>query len=362
TPYRSDRKKLGSFYEKISIEIGLARLIREGYLAPITIKSVPLNLSLESVRTTAGEYRADDLGCVMAGHLEEAARCLAEHAAGRKTVVFLPLIETSLAFVDACRSLGLRAIHVDGNDRWGVEAFARGEFDIISNSSLLTTGWDCPRVDCVYPLRPTKSLSLFQQMVGRGTRLCEGKADLLLLDPLFLTDDHSLIKSARLIATNDEEAKEIQTLLATGEEVDLLDSEQTAQEIRRSRLEEELRAKAQRKARTVDALDFALSLKSRALTDYEPEMAWESEAMSAKQRAFLESQGFNPDSIQNKGHASKLTNILFARRENGLASPKQLALLRKWNVPNPERVSFKEASRIISLRFGNRSKPAPQNA
>ena len=354
TPFRSDRKQLGSFFEKISIEIGLARLIQEGYLAPITIKSVPLNLSLESVRTTAGDYRADDLDAVISGHLEEAAILLKEHASGRKTVAFLPLIATSLAFVDACRAIGLRAVHVDGNDRAGVEAFARGEFDVISNASLLTTGWDCPRVDCVFPLRPTKSLSLFQQIVGRGTRLSPGKKDLLVLDPLFLTDDHSIIKSARLIASSEEQAADMQALLASGKEVDLLEVEEEAREARRCRLEEELRAKAHRKARTVDALDFALSLNSRALTDYEPEIAWEFEEVSEKQRAFLERQGFDLSSVKTKGHATKLTNILFNRRAQGLATPKQLSLLRKWGVANCERITFDTASSIISQRISGK--------
>jgi superfamily II DNA or RNA helicase len=356
TPFRSDRKQLGSFYEKVSVEITLPRLIEEGFLSPITIKSVPLNLALDAVRTTAGDYRADDLGVMMADHLEEAAKALLEHAPWRKTVVFVPLIETSLTFTAACRSLGINAVHVDGNDRAGIEAFAKGRHDVIVNASLLTTGWDCPHVDCVYPLRPTKSLSLFQQMVGRGTRLCEGKKDLLLLDPLFLTDDHALVKSARLIAGTEEEAAVLQELLNSGEEVDLLESEAEAKEIRRSRLEEELRRKARRTARTIDALEFALSLGNLALAEYAPELAWESEELTDKQREILSNNGFDVSTVKCKGHASKILNLLFSRRAQKLATPKQVKLLKQWGVKKAYLKSFNEASVIITERLNK--KPA----
>ena len=105
-------------------------------------------------------------------------------------MAFLPLIATSEAFVAACREEGLRAIHVDGNNREGLRAYERGEYDIISNASLLSTGWDHPATDCVFILRPTKSLVLYMQMVGRGTRIFPGKENLLLLDPLYLSDRH----------------------------------------------------------------------------------------------------------------------------------------------------------------------------
>ena len=63
-----------------------------------------------------------------------------------------------------------------------------------------TEGWDCPSVDCIVVLRPTKSRSLYCQMVGRGTRLNPGKTELLLLDFLWLTEKHELCRPAHLIA------------------------------------------------------------------------------------------------------------------------------------------------------------------
>jgi len=355
TPFRSDRRQLGSFYEKISVEIGLARLIKEGWLSRIVIKSVPLPVDLSTVRTTAGDYNEGDLGDAIAPHLRKAAKLIAEHAADRRTVAFLPLIATSKAFVEACREEGIRAVHVDGNDREGLRAYERGEYQLVSNASLLSTGWDHPQTDCVFILRPTKSLSLFQQMVGRGTRIADGKDNLLLLDPLFLTDDHSLIKPARLLAHSESEADELGDILAAGGEVDLLDAEEQAQEERQSKLEEKVRSAARRKARTIDAIEFCLSLRAAELADYEPECSWEAKPPSDRQLEALAKAGFDTDCVTCRGHASKILDLLFARREHGLATPKQLSWLRKFGHPQPELATFEEAQAFLSEHFGKKA-------
>lgn len=358
TPWRSDRRQLGEFYQHIAIDIPLPRLIKEGYLSRIVIKSVPLNVDLRKVRTVAGDYNEADLGDAIAPHLEKAAALLLEHAADRRTVAFLPLVATSKEFVAACRRKGLDAIHVDGTDRAGVEAFARGRHQIISNAALLTTGWDQPDVSCVYILRPTKSLSLYQQMVGRGTRIADGKENLLLLDPLFLTEDHTLIKPARLIAKDKAEAKELSEHFdeaAGGGEMDLLETDAAVRQQRESKLAEKLKERAKRKAKTVDAMEFFLSVGAHAALEYEPEMKWEMEPVSAKQREVLERAGFDPDDISCKGKASKILDLLFTRRDLGLATPKQIKWLRQLGHPSPESATFAEASDFMNRCFGRRA-------
>ncbi len=355
TPFRSDRRQLGSFYEKISVEIGLPRLIREGWLSRIVIKSVPLPVDLSAVRTRGGDYDEGDLGDAIVPHLRQAARLIAEHAAGRKTVAFLPLIATSKAFVEACREVGIRAVHVEGKEREGLRAYERGEFDLVSNASLLSTGWDHPATDCVFILRPTKSLSLFQQMVGRGTRIAEGKENLLLLDPLFLTDDHTLIKPARLLAHSADEAEELSDALAGGDEVDLLDAEEEVAEERKSRLAERLLRAAKRKARTIDAIEFCLSLSAVEVADYEPELSWEGKPPSDRQLEALARAGFDTDCVTCRGHASKILDLLFTRREHGLATPKQLNWLRRLGHPQPELATFEEAQAFLDEHFSRRA-------
>ena len=127
-------------------------------------------------------------------------------------MVFLPLVKTSQKFRDILNDHGFRAAEVNGDsqDRAEVlEAFDRGDYNVLCNSMLLTEGWDCPSVDCVVVLRPTKVRSLYCQMVGRGTRLSPGKDHLLLLDFLWHTERHELCHPASLICQDEEVAKQI---------------------------------------------------------------------------------------------------------------------------------------------------------
>jgi superfamily II DNA or RNA helicase len=352
TPFRSDRKQLGSFYERIACEITLPRLIKEGYLSRIVIKSVPLPVDLSAVRTVGGDYNEADLGDALAPHLVQAAQLVKDHAPDRRTVVFLPLRDISRRFVAACQSIGLSAVHVDGDDREGLARFAAGEFQVISNAALLTTGWDCPMVDCVLPLRPTKSLSLFQQIVGRGTRTHPGKSNLLLLDPLWLTDDHSLIKSARLIAKTPEQAKALADKFEEGGETDLLAADDDVTSEREQRLADELRARSRRKARSVDAMEFCLAV--HAATDYEPECAWEKKPVSDAQRKLLERMGFDAASMPTRGQASRVLDIVFDRQRKGLATVKQLRMLKQMGHPSPETVTIRDASAWIGAKIPER--------
>ena len=114
-------------------------------------------------------------------------------------------------------SHGFRAAEVNGQstDRKEVLAdFDAGKYNVLCNSMLLTEGWDCPSVDCVVVLRPTKVRSLYSQMVGRGTRLSPGKSDLLLLDFLWMTDKHELCRPADLVCEDRAVARQMTENLA----------------------------------------------------------------------------------------------------------------------------------------------------
>ena len=362
TPFRSDKKQLGHFYQTIAAEIGLVRLIREGWLSRISIKSVPAKIDLADVRTARGDYREDDLGSAIEPHLDELAAILAEHAPGRRTVAFLPLVATSRKFAAACRQHGLAAVHVDGEDRADLEKFRRREANVICNAQLLSTGWDEPSVDCVFILRPTKSFSLYSQMVGRGTRICEGKENLLVLDPLFLSDDHTLIKPARLIAKTDEEAAEITAIIERPgyQAKDLFEAEEEAAVDRSLALQKRMKEVAKRKSRTVDAVDFALALGDQELAGYEPETDRDASPMTVRQAEQIENAGFDMESVKGFGHASRIIDKLFHRRDAGLATPKQMKWLIKYRHPSPHTATFQEAHDFLDAKWNK--KPTPQAA
>lgn len=164
TPDRSDMRNLGQYFDSLAYEYTLPKAIRDGYLSPIKALTVPLKLDISQVGVAAGDYKAAELGTALEPYLEQIAYQMRNYCQGRRTVVFLPLVATSQKFRDILQAHGFKAAEVNGNsaDRAEVLAdFAAGKYDVLCNSMLLTEGWDCPAVDCIIVLRPTKSRSLY---------------------------------------------------------------------------------------------------------------------------------------------------------------------------------------------------------
>jgi superfamily II DNA or RNA helicase len=351
TPFRTDRKCLTTYYERIAAEIGLRDLIMQGFLSRIQIQQFPVKVDLRAVRTIAGDYNDADLGKAIAPALAAAADKLAEVMQQRKrAVVFLPLIETSQTFVRLLNARGVRSLHVDGTERAGL----RGDWQVVCNAQLLTTGWDQPDLDTVLVLRPTKSLVMFSQMVGRGTRIHPGKTEMLLLDPLYLTDKLDVIRPARLLARTEEEAREVQQVLDLGDvgaPLDLLEAEGKAKADRERSMIERLAKMRQRKAKTVDALEFGLAIGDDLIANYEPEAAWEKAPPSPKQLATLAKFRIDGETITTKGLASLIMDRLFQRIELKLATPAQVRYLAKLGHPSPSTATVDEAKAFLDIKF-----------
>lgn len=193
TPDRGDMKNLGQYFESLAYEYTLPKAIKDGFLSPIKAQTIPLKLDLTGVGSQAGDFKTSDLGTALDPYLYQIADEMQKYCMDRKTVVFLPLVKTSQKFRDILESKGFRAAEVNGNSTDRAEVlsdFDSGKYNVLCNSMLLTEGWDCPSVNCVVVLRPTKVRGLYSQMVGRGTRLYPGKEDLLLLDFLWHTEKH----------------------------------------------------------------------------------------------------------------------------------------------------------------------------
>ena len=353
TPDRGDKKNLGRYYQNIACEVTLLDLIQQGWLAPIRVKTVPLGMDLGSVRTTAGDFNADDVGHALEPYLERIADVMVEHR-HRKTLVFLPLIAVSERFAAICRDRGLKAEHVDGRTderRAVLDRFRRDETRILTNAMLLTEGYDEPSIDCVVCLRPTKVRALYSQIIGRGTRICPGKDHLLVLDFLWQAGEHSLVKPAHLIAKDEEDARALTEKL--GGEGDLEEAREEVNADRTRTLAERLRENRRRKGSVLDPLELAVTLNDAHLAEFVPVMQWHGDAPSAKQIDVLERFGIDATTILTKGHASFLLDRLITRRKLELATPKQVRLLRKYDHPRPELATFKEAQAFLARKFGS---------
>jgi superfamily II DNA or RNA helicase len=361
TPDRGDMRNLGAYFESLAYEYTLPRAIKEGYLSPIKALTIPLKLDLSAVRQQSGDFAAGDLGTALDPYLEQIAAEMWNVARDRKIVVFLPLVKTSQKFTRILNKVGFRAAEVNGESQDRAEIlsdFEAGKYNVLCNSMLLTEGWDCPSVDCIVVLRPTKIRSLYSQMVGRGTRLYPGKTELLLLDFLWHTERHELCHPAHLIAENEEVAKAMtKRIEEAGAPVDLEVVEKQASEdviaAREEALAKKLEEMKRRKRALVDPLQFEMSIQAEDLANYVPAFGWEMAPPSEKQLRTLEKLGIFPDEIDNAGKAAKLLERLEKRRIEGLTTPKQIRLLERYGFQHVGMWSFESARRLIDRIAAN---------
>jgi ATP-dependent helicase IRC3 len=191
TPERGDRKNLGTCFDAIVYRKSLLQMIGAGYLCDLRALRVHVaGMSLAGVHAYAGDYEAGELGAeMMRAHAPRRTVEAWQRWAGnrKKTLIFTPTVELASATVEAFRAEGIGAAAV-----WGAMAgasraqalldFARGRTPVLVNCAVLLEGYDEPAIDCVVVARPTLSRVLYQQMIGRGTRVWMGKQDCLILD------------------------------------------------------------------------------------------------------------------------------------------------------------------------------------
>ena len=361
TPDRGDMKNLGSVFDSLAYEYSLPQAIREGYLCPIKALTVPLQMDLTGVGMQSGDFKSGDLGTALDPYLEQIADEMQKICLNRKTVVFLPLVKTSQKFRNILNAHGFHAAEVNGesNDRAEILSnFDSGKYNVLCNSMLLTEGWDCPSVDCIVVLRPTKVRGLYSQMVGRGTRLCPGKEHLLLLDFLWLTERHELCHPANLICSNPDVAQKMTENLETaGGPIDIMEAENEASEDvvaqREEALAKQLNEMKHRKRKLVDPLQFEMSIQAEDLTSYVPSFGWEAVPATDKQRQTLEKLGVFPDEVDCAGKAKVLLDKLGMRREAGLTTPKQIRFLESRGFQHVGTWKFESAKNLIDRIAGN---------
>lgn len=180
TPWRTDGKGLGELFDDLVAPVGIRELTEQGFLVPVSGFAYD-SPDLRQVRTRGGDFERRGLELAMgsrviAGHIVE--RYL-EHR-GKRAVLFAATVKHSLDLVERFRAAGVRAEHLDGetekDTREAILArLASGETEVVSNVGVLTEGWDCPAVEICILARPTQSVALYLQMVGRVLRPAPGK-------------------------------------------------------------------------------------------------------------------------------------------------------------------------------------------
>ena len=194
TPYRLDSGLLHEgkdrLFTDIAYEVAVLEMMQQGYLCQVVPKQTETQLDVGGVGTRGGEFIAKDLEAAVDRDEVTAAAVaeIVEHGTGRGSwLVFCSGVAHAHHVRDAIRAHDISCETVTGDtpaperDRI-LAAFKAGRLRCVTNANVLTTGFDAPGTDLVALLRPTKSVGLYVQMVGRGTRLAEGKEDCLVLD------------------------------------------------------------------------------------------------------------------------------------------------------------------------------------
>ncbi|QGJ94163.1 DNA helicase [Corynebacterium phage EmiRose] len=190
---------LGKLWDTIVFERSITWAIKNGYLsAPRGLVVVMPELdALKDVTIRAGDFAPGELDGVMSASIETVVDAIETHAPDRRSIVFAPGVDSCLGLAEALTARGIPAGGVVGDMSRAAreevyEAYRRGEIRVMVTVQVLTEGADFPMCDCVVIARPTKSQTLYSQMVGRALRLHAGKTDALVLDLAGTTLDKRL--------------------------------------------------------------------------------------------------------------------------------------------------------------------------
>lgn len=186
TPARLDGRGLDEIFDAIVEPVTTRELIDGGYLIEPVVFAPP-SCDLTGIRKRAGDYAIPELAVRMGKLTGSITEHWMKHGRGRRTLAFAVNVEHSQQIVEALAGVGARAVHIDGNSPAIERARANrrlrdGSLDVVSQCMLWTEGVDIPELDCLIVARPTQSLGLHRQMVGRIMRPADGKTGAIVLD------------------------------------------------------------------------------------------------------------------------------------------------------------------------------------
>lgn len=183
---RGDGVGLGSVWSEVVYTRSPLWMISRGYLVDVKGRTVSLDgLDLDAVKKTGGDYAAGALGSALidADGPELIAKAVRTYALGRRTIVFTPDVASAHATADALDGAAVVTGATPRDERVRIyEAFRTGAASVLVSCMVLTEGFDAPWADCAVIARPTRSPSLYIQMVGRVLRPWPGKGDALVLN------------------------------------------------------------------------------------------------------------------------------------------------------------------------------------
>lgn len=216
---REDSRPLAEVWNEVVYTRDILDMIPE-HLVDVRGEMVTIDgMSLSALKTTRGDFSDASLSDVLleADAQTMVADAYVKYANTRKGLLFAPTVKAAKAFADALNARGIKAAPLWGSmpddDRALVlKQFKAGEIQVLSNCMVLTEGFDEPEASCCVIARPTKSASLYVQMVGRVLRPFPGKTDALVLDVVGASEEHELATLADLSSRRVDKVEPGETL------------------------------------------------------------------------------------------------------------------------------------------------------
>lgn len=198
TPKRLDGTGFEDFFQAMVQGPTMRELIDEGFLSDYKLFKPPA-INTKNLHTIMGDFVKSELVDLMdrpsiTGNAIEHYR---KHAKGKRAVVFCVSIKHSEDVVRDFNEAGIPAAHVDGETppdirKHTIKRFRNGEIKILSNVELFGEGFDLPALEAAILLRPTMSLGLYLQQIGRALRPSPGKSHAIILDHAGNCERHGL--------------------------------------------------------------------------------------------------------------------------------------------------------------------------
>jgi superfamily II DNA or RNA helicase len=203
TPIRLDGKGLGlgagGFADDIILGPTMRELIDDGFLSPYRIFAPPNALDLKGVRSRAGDYAKDQLATAIdkPAITGDAVQHYQRLAAGKRAVAFCVSVAHAQHVAAEFNAAGIVAEFLDGTQDamerdLRIKRFEAGETLVLSSCDIVSEGFDLPAIEVAILLRPTQSLSLYLQQVGRALRVFPGKQQAIILDHVGAVVTHGL--------------------------------------------------------------------------------------------------------------------------------------------------------------------------
>lgn len=189
TPELSDGQDMLELFQNVAHKMDLQTAIEQGVLVPVRCLRIKTDIDLSDVRVHGIKYDAQDLESKL--FVPERNKLIVDtylkYVSGKKTVIFCASVNHAAEIAKLLREHGVQAESVSGQDKVAVrnkilDQYEYGNINVLCACDLLNEGWDSPRTEVLFMARPTMSKTIYMQQLGRGTRKCDGKTDLLVFD------------------------------------------------------------------------------------------------------------------------------------------------------------------------------------